>query len=150
MGLGWLDSYGLRFHKNGRDGSGKADAFYTGVATDRLYGRLFEISPAQKHELDGFEGPGYRCDRLSVSTPTGSIDAWIYIAKPEQTDFNLIPFDWYHQLVEQGARVAGFPREYIRQIEEIGFKSDPDLNRARRHFSMLSTVTNSKQPPDSR
>ena len=137
LGQAWLDAYSLRFHKRATDGSGKADAYRTGTSTDRLYGNTFEISALQKRQLDGFEGPGYRCKWLTVESRTGPVTACIYLAKPDEIDPALVPFDWYHQLVEQGAREAGFPPHYVQQIAQVNARSDPDTVRSRKHFSLL-------------
>lgn len=58
-GHAWLDGFDLRFHKRGRDGSGKCDAFATGARTHILHGVLFGMSAAQREALHLFEGPGY-------------------------------------------------------------------------------------------
>ena len=53
-----LPGYALRFHKRGRDGSGKADAFFTGRGQDVVCGVVYELSPADKVALDLAEGLG--------------------------------------------------------------------------------------------
>ena len=53
-----LPGHSLRFHKAGRDGSGKCDAFLTGNPRDRVMGALFELCPEQKPDLDRVEGLG--------------------------------------------------------------------------------------------
>ena len=55
---GELTGHTLRWHKAGRDGSGKCDAFFTGDPADRLWGGVFEIASADKHLLDAIEGLG--------------------------------------------------------------------------------------------
>ena len=143
----WLDGYTLTFHKRGGDGSGKADAYRSGVDTDRVYGRLFQLTSAQKTELDGFEGPGYSCELVRVELVKDTAHAWIYVAKPEYVDLSLTPFDWYHQLVEQGARVALFPQEYVARIRNIASMGDPDVARSRKHFSLLTSALSREEKP---
>ena len=41
LGRAVLARHVLRFHKRGRDGSAKCDAWFTGDPTDRLYGVVY-------------------------------------------------------------------------------------------------------------
>ena len=45
---GRLLQHALLFHKIGRDGSAKCNAFYTGLEADTLYGALYRIEPKDK------------------------------------------------------------------------------------------------------
>jgi len=44
----------LLFHKRGKDGSAKANALFTGKVSDRVWGVVFTINPAEKPLLDYF------------------------------------------------------------------------------------------------
>ena len=136
-GIGWLDGYSLRFHKRGRDGSGKADAFYTGHELHRLYGALFELDNPQRQQLDRFEGAGYRCDQLPVRTEAGTVHAWVYLARATHLDSTLSPYDWYLRLVEYGARETLLPDDYVASIGAVATRPDPDQNRTRQHQVLL-------------
>ncbi len=59
LGTYFLEKYDLRFHKHGKDGSGKCDAYYTGKSFDVVIGVLYEILKSEKVVLDEAEGLGY-------------------------------------------------------------------------------------------
>ena len=52
----------LEFHKVGRDGSAKCDAFETGNPDDSVIGVVFDIHTAEKNYLDQAEGLGVGYD----------------------------------------------------------------------------------------
>jgi hypothetical protein len=136
-----LDGYALRFHKRGGDGSGKCDAFYTGTATDTLYGVVYALSQTQRDQLDEFEGPGYASREVSVQAPSGALTAYAYVAKPEHVDANLQPFGWYKSIVVAGARSHALPTRYIERIASVRSAPDPDTGRNRHHLAMLDSRT---------
>lgn len=43
VGVAQLPEYVLKFHKRSKDGSGKCNALFTGVATDVVFGVVFEM-----------------------------------------------------------------------------------------------------------
>src|SRR2546426_5243143 len=55
-----LANHALRFHKRSvKDGSGKANAYFTGNPSDTVRGVIFEIDRAEKTLLDRAEGIGH-------------------------------------------------------------------------------------------
>ena len=62
-----LPAHALRFHKRGRDGSAKCDAFYTGQDHDELHGVVYRIAAAEKPCLDECEGLGNGYDVKTVT-----------------------------------------------------------------------------------
>jgi cation transport regulator ChaC len=111
-----LEKHALRFHKRSRDGSGKCNAFYTGLETDRVIGVLFEIPENEKSLLDSHEGLGNGYDEKAValiSTNGMSLRAVTYVASTEAIDDKLQPFDWYRAFVIEGAKEHGLPQDYI-------------------------------------
>lgn len=126
LGAAYLTRHALRFHKvGGRDGTGKCDAFHTGHPDDRVWGALDRLTDAQITKLDAIEGPGYRREPVRVTLSEQSMDATLYLAKPEARDAGLQPLDWYKKLVLAGARELDLPLGYIVAIEAV--PSLPDL-----------------------
>jgi hypothetical protein len=114
-----LDGHCLRFHKRGRDGTGKADAFSTNDQGDRVWGVVYAMSQAAKRELDRIEGvgQGYRSAGACLTTSEGEpVTAWVYLAEPGWIDPSLVPAAWYRELVIAGAREHGLPADYVAEL----------------------------------
>ncbi len=139
VAIGSLVRHVLRFHKIGRDGSGKANAFATGQADDAVWGMVYELSPHAKRRLDRFEGLGteYLESEVSVAVAGGELRATVYRAHPLRIDATLLPFDWYHRLVLQGARAHGLPADYTATLARAPVRVDPDRVRADRALALL-------------
>ena len=125
-----LPGHVLRFHKAGRDGSGKCDAFHTGNPQDRVMGALFELCPEQKPALDRVEGlgRGYAVTVVLLHVGPGNrVEALTEYA----TAFDplLKPYTWYKQHVLVGAREIRLPASYVAQIDRIDGLEDPDRLR---------------------
>ncbi len=137
---GYVEGHDLRFHKIGRDGSGKADCLWTARADDRVHGVVYEVGRSGKRRLDRAEslGSGYFEKRVDVidSTRASSIPALLYVANPEMTDARLRPYSWYLALVTEGARAHGLPQPWCRRLEATAVWEDPDRERHRRHLSL--------------
>ncbi len=131
--------HAVDFSKRGADGSGKAAL--VGRPGWVTYGVLFEIALAERDVLDRHEGPGYqRVDDFRVWTLTGSqeVVASTYIARASEPD--LLPYDWYLQLVVAGCEQGRFPGTYTNGLRSRPFTTDPDPARrsAREARSILA------------
>lgn len=135
----WVEGYALRFHKRGRDSSGKCDAYRTDLASDRLYGVVFEVELAQKERLDGIEGSDYVATSVVLRSETDEMSGYVYIARPTAIDAFLRPFDWYKSIVVAGARQNALPESYIRSIENVESVVDADAARSAQNISILAT-----------
>jgi hypothetical protein len=137
--IGKLEGHALRFHKIGRDGSGKADAYATGRAEDEVWGAVYEFSAGTKRRLDRFEGLGteYLDTEIEVITAAGVLRAHAYRARPDRIDETLLPFDWYHRFVLHGARAHGLPADYVAALSRAAVRVDPDRTRAERALALL-------------
>ena len=125
-----LRGHVLRFHKQGKDGSGKCDAFETRNIDDYLIGVLFRIDSRQKARLDAIEGLGYGYEEkwVSVRHQSGAqYQAATYYAT--RIDGALKPYSWYKNHVLVGAREATLPEDYIGGIEAVEHIEDPDSMR---------------------
>lgn len=135
---GSLSAHRLCFHKVGRDGSAKADMFYTGDTSDVLYGVIYQINGEDKVHLDRAEslGHGYQQKELVLATELGELNAFSYYALKIAAK-TLPPFDWYHALVVHGAKEHQLPLHYINEIAAHNTLEDDDLARAKKHWGLL-------------
>ncbi len=141
QGIATLPYHELRFHKISLiDGSGKCDAYRTGLEEDRVFGVLYRIRTDDLPALDRFEGQGLGYDREEVSVLLESgeqVRALSYFA----TRINpaLQPMDWYHEHVLHGAREAGLPEDYLARIETVVPTPDYDLSRREHELSIYQS-----------
>ena len=137
LGRAVLAAHDLRFHKVGRDGSGKCDAFFTGNSRDVIHGVVFRLEPDDKLILDRIEGlgAGYDEKRICLSLDQGrEIEAVTYVAT--HVDASLLPFSWYKAHVLAGARYARLPGAYVNRIRAVPVKNDPDRRRRARESAV--------------
>jgi len=125
-----LSGYILKFHKVGKDGSAKCDAFHTGKDTDVVYGVVYTIDMGEKKILDEVEGlgNGYEEKRVDLYCKGMANDsAYLYYA----TNINdaILPFSWYVHHVLYGAREAHLPESYVKKIADVISVKDPDAER---------------------
>ena len=121
LGRARLPEYTLRWHKLGRDGSGKCDIEPSDVPNAAVWGVLYEIDRAERHGLDTVEGLGVGYDERTVRVETDTVvrQAVTYKARPDKIDPALRPLDWYKEHVLRGATEHGLPDEYVRRIGEV-------------------------------
>lgn len=122
VGKGQLPHHSLRWHKLGRDGSGKCDIAFAGAdSKDVVWGVLFDIDLAEKHLLDAAEGLGIGYDEKDVRivTDDGSCAALTYQARPAKIDQSLKPYAWYKAFVLYGACEHGLPKGYVMALESV-------------------------------
>jgi hypothetical protein len=129
VGAGSLHEHELRFHKQSKDGSTKADAFFTGSPAHRVLGAVYSLHLESKRKLDEFEGLG----------AGGSVAATVYRARPDRIDTAGRPYDWYREHVLVGAREHGLPAQYVETIESVPVVRDPDEARRDREFAVSRT-----------
>ncbi len=147
---GVLLGYRLKFHKLGRDGSGKCDIWPTGNESDQVHGVLFRIAHGDQPNLDQAEslGIGYRDLQVTIQAATESVPACTYQALQIQT--GLKPFNWYLQLILAGARQHQFPPAYLALLANVATQSDPDHHRRDRHLALLTFDQSEIEPLQSR
>lgn len=135
-GAAVLPGYELRFHKNGADGSAKANAFFTDDERHQVHGVIYQMAAAERHLLDACEG-GYDCREVEVLTDTGIVSAFTYIAQSHLLDEGLEPYHWYKAYVQHGAEHHGLMPEYVAGIREQKSIEDPNRQREAEHFEIL-------------
>lgn len=141
-GRATLNRHQLRFHKRGRDGSGKCDAFETGSLHDLVCGALFELPLGAKSELDRHEGlgNGYERKEVEILTQSGQmVTALTYYAT--HIEPGLAPYHWYKHHVLAGAREHGLPEAYMRAIAGVSSSADPLDERHRREMALYAEAS---------
>ena len=135
-----LPAHVLRWHKRSDDGSGKADALYTGHDRDVVWGVLFQIADNEKSDLDRAEGLGRGYDEVEVTVRqagAGDRQAITYVADATYVDESLSPYSWYKQLVVRGAVQHGLPPDYLAAIQAVAAQVDPDGGRTARSSALV-------------
>jgi len=140
LGAFALKAHVLRFHKRGKDGSEKCDAFCTNI-DDVVIGALFEINETEKEALDIAEGLGAGYDEkiVTVQSDAGEFcKAYTYYAT--RTDTSLKPYSWYLNHVVIGAKETNLPTQYLALVESIECISDPDKERDSEQRAIYPTL----------
>ena len=141
LGTYRLQAHELRFHKVGRDGSGKCDAFHTSDPEHIVMGVLFDIDQFEKAHLDQVEGVGAGYAEKQVyllGTRGPEVVAFTYVAT--RIDCFLKPFTWYKHHVLTGARESLLPGEYIRAIERVESVRDRDKVREAAEYAIHASI----------
>lgn len=137
LGTYVLQNHQLCFHKIGKDGSAKCDAFYSNNSADIVIGALFDIEAQEKSALDQAEGLGHGYQEKQVTVTNGQgdkIQAFTYYAL--QIDASLLPFSWYLQHVIVGAQEINVPKAYFSAIKATPVILDPNTQRHGKQWSI--------------
>ncbi|GGD59781.1 gamma-glutamylcyclotransferase family protein [Lacimicrobium alkaliphilum] len=140
VGVAQLYGFALKFHKVGKDGSAKCNAWCTGEERDTLWGVLYELSADQLETLDQLEGTGQGYQRRTVAVyyEQQRIETQIYVAT--EIDDDLQPFDWYLEHVLSGARQNNLPAEHQNLIVQTPIIEDSDRARFAREMSIYDNL----------
>jgi hypothetical protein len=120
----------LAFHKLGKDGSGKCNAYFTDNDEDYIWGALFEIDSIEKGALDRAEGLGFGYNEKLVQVDGldgHSVEATTYYAT--NIDSSLKPYSWYLNHVVVGSNEIGVPVDYLQKVSIVEAIEDPDKER---------------------
>jgi len=132
----FLPNWSLRFHKRSKDGSGKCNIL---LGSDGIHVAIFDMSVEDKLALDKIEGLGSGYSELLLEVPDIG-DCISYTAQESHIDGSLVPYDWYKELVLMGARVHGFPDNYVDQISSRPTCEDPDPDRRNNRWKTVEMV----------
>jgi gamma-glutamylcyclotransferase len=122
VAVGELAGHSLRWHKRGRDGSGKCDAFANGDPREVVHGVVYEMNDSDKAALDRVEGLGVHYFEKPVTIQRaegGFLDAVTYVANPLRIDAALLPTREYKAWVTTGARQHHLPPAWIATLDAI-------------------------------
>jgi cation transport regulator ChaC len=139
-GIAILKGYALRWHKVGKDQSGKADIVETQEPGGLVHGVLYEISLNEKPALDDAEGLGHGYEEKNVLLQQHGkhVQAFAYFAI--QTSPDVQPFTWYKSLVVAGAIENKLPQQYIDALKAVPARLDTDQARHAKHMQMASAA----------
>jgi hypothetical protein len=106
-----------------------------------VVGVIFDLDECELPMLDKSEGAGKGYDRkdhfpVLIAGSHVPLDAVTYIASPSCIDCKLKPFDWYLNLVVEGARQHELSPEYVSALEATPSTTDPDTTRKSRMEAM--------------
>lgn len=122
-----------------KSNSGKCGIIENKRGIESVCGVIFDITEEELPLLDKVEGVGNGYARTSVRTYAFDrdeyVDATTYIPTLRQPGIK--PFCWYKALVIAGLEEHKFTDEYINRVREIETISDPDAERAKRHWRMV-------------
>lgn len=137
--IGRVIGYMLRFNKQSRDGSGKANIVATGVPTDEVWGVIYTIVDADRASLDRSE-LGYTPTEIDVVTAARTMTALTYVAEPATIDETVRPYIWYKDFVVRGALQHRLPEAYVAQLQAaIGVKDMEDI-REQENVDLVRTA----------
>ena len=141
LGSARVPDMALRFHKRGKDGSGKCNV----VAGDgEVHVAVYEFETAEKPLLDHIEGLGHGYEAASLAV-TGFGTCFTYTAADTHINETLDPFGWYKQLVLLGWEFNGFPNGYVEQIRAVGHVLDPQAGRREENLRLAREIANGDQ-----
>ncbi len=126
----------LHFHKRSLDGSGKCNIVRGG---DGVHIAVFDISSDDEIILDRIEGVGVGYAKIVLGVP-GFGDCMSYAAQQTHIDDTLMPYDWYVELVLEGAHALRFPADYLNGIRAKEVRTDPDTDRRNRRWATVDMV----------
>jgi gamma-glutamylcyclotransferase len=141
LGLVEVPGYRLCFHKrHNEDQSGKCNMYRTVDGNDHVIGAVYEMLAVEKPLLDKCEGPGYRCDTISLQHQGEQYDCFVYIAEQSHIDDELVPHCWYKNIVLAGAEYHEFPEMYLENIRQVKSGTDPDREQHDRHYQLIEEM----------
>lgn len=117
QGTGWLMGWRLTF--GGEDLSWEgALATVVEDPDDQVYVALYDVSPADEHTLDEWEGGRiglYRKLRVRVQTLDGAAVAWVYVLDGYEGG---LPTARYLGQLAEAAEAAGAPDDYVLALRQ--------------------------------
>jgi gamma-glutamylcyclotransferase len=139
-GTALLNGHTLRWHKRGRDGSGKCDIVPCDDKAAVVHGVLWAIPPDEQPALDAAEGLGRGYDILPVTVMCKGRPLPAFAYRATELEPDLLPFDWYHAMVLAGADEQGLPSPYIQALRRVPTQADPDRARHGLHMALIEAA----------
>lgn len=136
IGTAFVADHSLLFHKLSVDGSGKCNILAPG---DGVHVAVYEFDAAAKAVLDRIEGLGSGYTETALDLD-GFGECYTYEAASTHIADNLLPYDWYRELVLLGCLALGFPAAYVEKIRTITAEPDPDPERARVNRDLIRSL----------
>lgn len=120
LGVGVLDQYKIKFNKQSKDESGKAN-----IVPDenlQVIGVVYRMSEKQIKILDKYE-MGYDRVTLNVKLDNNLVNVEAYIAQQGKVDNDLLPTKEYLEKLIHGAEEHSFPPCYVQFLERTDTKN---------------------------
>ena len=122
LGRARLAGWSFACNKLGRDGTAKANLVR--AAGGSVWGVVYELDTVHLAVLDRFEG-GYERLELEVELDDGrGQHAHVYVS--ERLAPEPMPLEAYKALILRGARAHGLPEEWVRALERLPSRPDPE------------------------
>ncbi|MGR8947541.1 MAG: gamma-glutamylcyclotransferase [Gammaproteobacteria bacterium] len=147
LGTVLLPNWGLRFHKQGSDDSGKCNLIES--PGEVAFGLVYAFSAKDKARLDEIEGVGKGYQNVALPMQgfdlgttglNGNEEVFAYLALDTHVDDTLVPYDWYHSFVRRGAEKCNFPVEYLSHIDSFAARRDPNESRRKQNIDILNAL----------
>ncbi|MCB1743944.1 MAG: gamma-glutamylcyclotransferase [Gammaproteobacteria bacterium] len=136
LGVLELRGWSLRFHKRGRDGSGKCNVIREATTDAVVQGVVYAIDPRDKPALDRAEGLGIGYELSWHQCPIhGSV--FFYTAREDHVDDALQPYTWYWRFVVEGARLQGLSEPYLNVLHAVAHIADIEPARHAENLRIL-------------
>lgn len=135
----YLSDWSLRFHKRSIDRSGKCSIE---MGSSGVHVAVYEMNAADKALLDGIEGAGEGYVAATIEVP-GFGHCATYLAAESHVDDALVPYDWYRELVLLGCRHLALPDDYVRRIERVTVRPDPEPERHAANWRIVEMLRES-------
>jgi len=135
-----LPGHTLRFHKRGKDASGKCSIVRTPGAFSVVHGVVYELPDSERSGLDRAEGLGSGYSRIPVRVSLAggaTLRVETYRAEPDHVDDDLVAYCWYRDLVLAGAERHRLPPSWRDRIRAEPCRPDPDPGRDARARRVL-------------
>ncbi len=142
-GTAVLHGYRLAFVRGEvNDGSGKCNLCPCEREGARVHGVLWRMQADGYATLDRIEGGTYGYRRIEVEAfgAAGRLAAATYVAEACEARHACAPYDWYLDLVLDGAREHALPWEYVTALTAQPVRSDRDIDRAQRERALLAVA----------
>jgi hypothetical protein len=139
LGAALLHGHGRRWHKVGRDGSGKCDVVPDATPGQVVHGVLYRIDAREMPRLDAAEGLGQGYDAVELEVEWAGGRRLAHLYRATHIDPSLRPFRWYRELVVAGAVSHRLPADVVAALRAVPAIEDPDEARARAHFALAAT-----------
>ncbi|MBW4890942.1 gamma-glutamylcyclotransferase [Mucilaginibacter sp. HMF5004] len=133
----YIPGYEFCFNKSGDDLSAKANIQPSTNAAAKVWGVLISIPEEQEehfHENEELDLVQMKC----MCSDGEMKEAAVLISKPHAINNYLLPYDWYKQKIVVFAKMGKLPEEYIKQLERMEAKIDPDTKRRERRLEKIA------------
>lgn len=141
LGITSLAGHQLVYGKRGIDGSGKCTTVGGCYESDYVLGAVFTLRASELGALDAVEGPAYQRKQAVFRLNDSELSCFYYEASDCSIDNDLLPFDWYRDLVILGARYHQFPAAYVASLGAVPTRQDADPMRQQKMLALLARMS---------